>query len=118
MLSLAEHRRIVRSYLPEGAFLRIDRAKALFVSDAPRFKDAACIEIPGYKTENCGNLLRITPNFGEALAAVEDALIKILKADTAERDELIRKNLALALREHDAARTAFFKKLLEREEDR
>ena len=117
MLSLKDHRTILKRYLPERAFLKIDTAEALFVSDAPRFIGDKLLYIPGYKTERCGRILRITPEFYDTPEKLRPIMPSMLKADKIRFNWLIRTNLAVALREHDTECAEFLKEFLNREED-
>ena len=64
-------RAILRSALPERAFLRRDRGDALLVSNAPAFT-ADLPEIPGFTLERRDALVRIFPDKSWA-ARLEDA---------------------------------------------
>ena len=53
---LRQMRAAARAALPPRAFLRRDRGKALFVTNAPAF-NPALREIPGFTAERRGGLL-------------------------------------------------------------
>lgn len=54
-------RSAVQAHLPEAAFLRRDRCGGLFVSNAPAF-GAKLPEIPDFRVESAGKLIRIYPD--------------------------------------------------------
>ena len=60
---VAEMRSVLRSALPEKAFLRRDRGERLFISNAPVFAPEIG-GIDGFLLENDGKMLRILPDAG------------------------------------------------------
>ena len=115
MLTLEEHRRILKRHLPERAFLKTDVGDALFVSDAPRFTQDEVV-IPGYDIKKSGNTLRITPDFKDVPEKLRKIMPSLLKQDRPCFERMIRANLAIALREHDKECALFLQKLLYQED--
>lgn len=67
---LERMRAAVRAALPEGAFLKLDRGEALFVTDAPRRGGGR--DWPGFECEMRNGLAFLTPG-KEWLSALEAA---------------------------------------------
>ena len=116
MYDTEKHIAFLRARLPEKAFLRFDRGKALFVSDAPRF-DGEIAGIEGYECEISNGLMHITPRFGDVPEAIRPLMPEIIKADKLKREKLIRQNLALRMRLHDAEGRAYLEILLKEENE-
>ena len=116
MLDAEEYRARVKAHLPGGAFLRLDRGEALFVSDAPRF-GVFDVEIEGFATETKGELTFITPLYSDAPDGIRPIMTALIKADGDKRERLIRQNLAVCMRKKDAQGRAFLEKLLKEEDE-
>ena len=63
---LERMRAALRAALPEGAFLKLDRGDALFVTDAPRRGE--CPDWAGFECEITNGLARLTPGKAWLLA--------------------------------------------------
>lgn len=121
MRTLDEYRRAVAEVLwPLGAFVRVDRGGALFVSDAPaRGADMdvrARLERAGFVVSVEAGLMRVTPALDDAPYELRAVCVKWLKADGARAERIAREALAVAMRLHDAASVAYLKPLLEKGE--
>ncbi len=117
MTRLDEYRQDLRSKLPHGSFLRLDRGEALFVSDAPRLGIEIDPEsLSGYQVKIEDKLMYITPSFIEAPEKLREMLIHCLKSEGIQKERLLRMNLAKALREKDQVCTDFLQAILDEEE--
>lgn len=109
--------RVARDALcPLGAFVRIDRGGALFVSDAPR----RGAEIPNaleaeFEARISGGLMYLTPRLARVPERLRGVFLCAMKADGAEREVLLRKAFAESMRLHCAEEIAFFTKIWEDE---
>ena len=111
MYTLKECSDQLRRLVPREAFVRIDRSKALFVSDWPLRCPGFTLEAAEFSVEICGGLARITPRFTDAPEALKSDLLDIYKTPELT-DKRLRQRLALALRLGSTDESAYLKKLL------
>lgn len=99
---------------PCGAFVRIDRGGALFVSDAPRYGISSAPSLEALFTlRPQGGLLFLSPRLPDVPEALRNLYLRLLKAAPEIRDRLLREALAEALRLHHTEETQFFKQIFE-----
>lgn len=111
MYTLKECSDQLRRLVPREAFVRIDRSKALFVSDWPLRCPGFTLEAAEFSVEICGGLARITPRFTDAPEALKSDLLQIYKSPELT-DKRLRQRLALALRLGRTDESAYLNKLL------
>ena len=99
MCTLEEYKRQLEAILkPCGAFVRIDRGEALFVSDAPR-RIAHTIELPSEFTFIVKNgLMYIKPVFSDVPESLRDFYLIYIKAGAVQQDRLRRMKLSECMR--------------------
>ena len=112
MYCVSERIAKLKELLPEKAFLRFDRGEALFISDAPRFPGSYPQKISGYEVVVRSGLMRLTPTYEDVPESVRGLMTEFIKANGTQRERIIRQNLAVSLRLHDAPGTAFLNELL------
>ncbi len=98
MRTLDEYAAEIRPHLPESAFLRTDRGKALFVTDAPARQKDFELRLDGYEISAKGGLMHISPALNELKCEARALYIKYLKARGYEKEKALRQCLALCLR--------------------
>lgn len=99
---------------PLGAFVRTDRGHALFVSDAPRHGAASVPALEAYfilHTE--GGLLFLSPRLPNVPETLRALYLRLLKADPATRDRMLREALAECMRLHRAHDAQFLERIFE-----
>ena len=111
MYTLKECSDQLRRLVPREAFVRIDRSKALFVSDWPLRCPGFTLEAAEFSVEICGGLARITPRFTDAPEALKSDLLQIYKSPELT-DKRLRQRLALALRLGRVDESAYLETLL------
>ena len=111
MYTLKECSDLLRRLVPREAFIRLDRGKALFVSDWPLRCPGFALEEKEFSVEICGGLARITPRFTGAPEALKSDLLQIYKSPELT-DKRLRQRLALALRLGRTDESAYLNKLL------
>lgn len=112
MKKLDEYRMELEAIVkPSGAFVRLDRGDALFVTDAPRRGQVEPALPEGWNGRCENGLLLATPDYG--VPEVSGAFItKYLKSSPETADKLARQALAVALREKNTAAAAFISELI------
>lgn len=99
-----------------GAFLRIDRGDALFISDAPR-RGAENFDAldTDFECRVRDGLLRLTPRFPHVPESLRPFYLNLMKSGGAEREFRLRKALAENMRLHKALEIEFLTKIWEEE---
>ncbi len=99
---------------PIGAFVRTDRGHALFVSDAPRHGAAS---VPALEAQFIlhteGGLLFLSPRLPNAPETLHALYLRLLKADPATRDRMLREALAECMRLHRTREAQFLEHIFE-----
>ncbi len=111
MYTLNELSDLLRRLVPREAFVRLDRGKALFVSDWPLRCPGFSLEEKEFLVEIDGGLACITPRFTGAPETLKSDLVGIYKTPELS-DKRLRQRLALALRLGSTDESAYLKKLL------
>lgn len=111
MYTLKECSDLLRRLVPRDAFVRLDRGKALFVSDWPLRCPGFTLEAAEFSVEIRDGLARITPRFTGAPEALKSDLLRIYKSPELT-DKRLRQRLALALRLGRTDESAYLNKLL------
>ena len=114
---LDDHYRILRGLLPEGAFLKLDRGDALFVTDAPLRKKDFSLFCDGYECAVRNGLMYISPSEGSAPGALAAALPEIYKYPSGRCNKPLRQRLAVALRTHNGDEARYLRALMDVLED-
>lgn len=99
---------------PLAAFVRTDRGHALFVSDAPRHGAASVPALEAHfilHTE--GGLLFLSPRLPNVPETLRALYLRLLKADPATRDRMLREALAECMRLHRAQDVQFLERIFE-----
>lgn len=104
----------VAALRPCGAFVRIDRGSALFVSDAPRHGFAASPSLAAlFMLRQEKQLLFLSPRLTDVPEALRALYLRLLKADPVPRDRMLRQALAECLRLHRAEEAQFLERIFE-----
>ena len=117
MRSVEDYRRDILPLLPKGAFLRLDRGSALFVTDAPRLEPGFGIRDRAWQVRQDNGLLYITPVFDGIPADERQAFAASLKLMGERRQKLLRQRLALNMRLKKQEEAHFLSALLDETEE-
>ncbi len=99
---------------PCGAFVRADRGRALFISDAPRRRATAIPSLEALFTLHCeGGLLFLSPRLPDVPEALRGLYLRLLKAAPEARDRALREALAECLRLRRAEDARFLERIFE-----
>jgi len=121
MPTLEEYRSIAQSALSSsGAFVRIDRRDALFVSDVLKrpggLSDEAKASLEAHFSisERLG-LICLTPKFETVPVSLRGLALEILKSDKEKAEKAIRTSLAVCMRKKQTEETRYLENLLKGE---
>lgn len=99
---------------PLGAFVRTDRGHALFVSDAPRHGAARVPALEAqFNLHTEGRLLFLSPQLPNVPETLRVLYLRLLKADPATRDRMLREALAECMRLHRTQEMQFLEHIFE-----